>query len=92
MSEAARPSPPFCIISEAARRKLGASAGWLFKSSRVIGTGPSRMYLVTGAVPRVITRGPRKGQGTFGGVALDEVVITPAELDAVRHEHAKMTA
>ena len=92
MSDAGPSLLPFCVISEAARRKLGAPAGWLFKSSRVIGTGPTRTYLVTGAVPRVITRGPRKGQGTFGGVALDEVVITPAELDAVRHEHAKMTA
>ena len=91
MSDAGPSLLPFCVISEAARRKLGASAGWLFKSSRVIGTGPSRMYLVTGAVPRVITRGPRRGHGTFDGVALNEVVITPAELDAVRSEHAKMT-
>lgn len=85
------------VISRTARQKLGRPAEWIYKSSRMIGTGPDRVYLVTGGIPRALTRGPRKGQRVFDGVALDEVVITPTEIANVlglttHREDAKVSA
>lgn len=59
-----------------ARRKLNAPPEW--KWCRLEWIEPDAM-LVTGGVPRIYVRGPRKGQPKWGGVTREQCVVTEAE-------------
>lgn len=72
-------------LSNLAARKLG-KPGWRWCKSEAATGG----FVLTGAVPRLLERGPRKGQPTWAGVPLERVILTRAEVDAeVRGEGAR---
>lgn len=70
-----------------ARKKLDAPPDWQACNFKVIGVDT----LLEGAVPKIRTRGPRKGQPTWRGMKLQQVVVTQAELDAERKLYEKTT-
>lgn len=70
-------------LNEVARIKVGAPAEWEVFAWEVI--GDTRDLVVIGGVPRLLKRGPRKGQKTWDGPR-QSAVVTRAELDA---EHAR---
>jgi hypothetical protein len=62
-----------------ARRKLNASPDW--QACVFTRIGPDAIRL-DGAVPKFMTRGPRKGQPTWKGMKLAACVVTDAEAQA----------
>lgn len=91
---AAPSDPPFVDhLGNVAARKVGIP-GWRWYTSEVVDTGgePGTCdFLLTGSVPRSLTRGPRKGQLTFKGCDLTRVVVTRAELDTELARHEAVT-
>jgi hypothetical protein len=70
---------PVDWIQETVQRIHNPPSGWAWCRSEVI--GESGHFLVTGGVPRTLTRGPRKGRRTWKGAALTQYVITKAQVD-----------
>lgn len=66
-----------CHTDAVAIRKSGI-VGWEPFAWEVIGTDG---MLITGGVPRHLTRGPRKGQKTWRGSKSSKVVVTRTEVD-----------
>jgi hypothetical protein len=64
-------------IDTVAIRKA-AIEGWEPYRYQAIGSDGS---LITGGIPRILTRGPRKGKKTWDGKGT-QVVVTKAEIDA----------
>jgi len=73
-------------MNEVARRKVNGPDGWEICVWKRIGDG--RDFVVEGGVPRILTRGPRKGRKRWDGPRL-KTVVTGAEIDA---EHARYEA
>ena len=73
------PKEPSIFITHAevvAARKAGNIPGWEpYRWERV----GSDSVLITGGVPRLITRGPRKGELTWAGCVSQSEVVTNAE-------------
>ena len=67
------------FIEVVARKKLNPAPEWEYFAWERIGETDD--LIVTGGVPRLMTRGPRKGKKTWDG-ARDKVVVTRAEIDA----------
>ena len=70
-------------LTEVARRKVGAPSEWEVFAWEMI--GDTNDFVVTGGIPRLLTRGPRKGQKTWDGPS-QKAVVTQSELHA---EHAR---
>lgn len=73
-------------MNEVARRKVNGPEGWEICGWERLGDG--RDFVVEGGVPRLLTRGPRKGHKRWDGPRL-KTVVTGAEIDA---EHARYEA
>lgn len=73
-------------MNEVARRKVGGPEGWEICIWERIGEG--RDMVVSGGVPRLLTRGRRKGQMTWDN-PLQKAVVTAAEIAA---EHSRYEA
>ena len=77
------------FIDEIALKKLGAPDGWEpFIYTRV---GDTNDLIVTVGPPKVLQRGPRKGQKTWQGQERREVVVTANEIKAAREEYEAET-
>ncbi len=83
-SEPARP-PDW--LNVAARKKLGVGNDWRWCKAEWIGDD----NLVEGAVPSLITRGPRKGVPTWKGLKLDRVIVTAGDLEQARADYESVT-
>ena len=62
-------------------RKYKLPEGWSWCRSEVIGEPPSGYFLITGGLPRLLSRGPPKGRRTWDKSVLTEYVITRADMD-----------
>lgn len=71
-------SKKVCHTDAVAIRKA-AIDGWEPFAWEVIGTDG---MLITGGIPRLLTRGPRKGKKTWARSASSKVVVTRVEVDA----------
>lgn len=71
-------------IQKAVERVHNPPAGWAWCRSEVIGERPNHVFVIEGGIPRVLTRGPRKGRRTWKGSELTTYVITPAQLEQER--------
>lgn len=71
-------SAQVCHTDAVAIRKAGIE-GWEPFAWEIIGTDG---MLITGGIPRLLTRGPRKGKKTWSGCASSKVVVTRSEVDA----------
>lgn len=68
-------------IQAAVQRVHNPPEGWAWCRSEVVGERPNDAFLIEGGIPRVITRGPRRGHRTWKGSVLTQYVITRAQLD-----------
>ncbi len=59
-------------------------AGWAWFRSELLGDGPGYAFLITGGIPRIVSRGPKKGSRTWRGVATNSYVITREQMDSVQ--------
>lgn len=59
--------------------------GWAWCKSETI--GEAGHFLVTGGIPRTLTRGPRKGGRTWDKSKLSQYVITRAQVDEAEAAH-----
>jgi len=59
-------------------------AGWAWCRSEVIGDKPHDAFVIEGGIPRIISRGPRKGKRTWKGVELTRYVLSRAQVDEVK--------
>lgn len=69
------------FIATVSREKLGMPIEWECYKWEKIGTTDD--VLVTGGLPRLITRGPRKGRKTWDGAGA-KVVVTQGEIEAAK--------
>lgn len=83
----AEPARPPCFMNEAARKKLGQDEGWRWCKAEVIGDD----MLLEGAHPNIISKGKRKGQATWKGIALTKVVLTRADIDQAEADYEART-
>lgn len=66
-------------MNEVARRKVNGPVGWeIFRWERI---GSGMDFVVEGGVPRLLTRGPRKGQKTWDGDR-SKTVVAETEIAA----------
>jgi hypothetical protein len=71
------------ILNYIARKKLDKPLEWEWFYARHLDDNSG--LLLKGGIPRIITRGKRKGQKTWGGKG-DETFISYAEIAAVKAE------
>jgi hypothetical protein len=74
-------------INTLAMRKAGTE-GWEPFRYEVIGKDG---FLITGGIPRILTRGPNKGKKTWDRKAATKIVITDSELDAEKVRYVAET-
>lgn len=67
-------------IESIARQKLNESIDWQICVWERVGDGND--CLVKGAVPRLLTRGKRKGEPTWRGIPMRSAVVTQMEINA----------
>lgn len=66
-------------------RKYKLPEGWSWCRSEVVGDAEhSTTFLITGGVPRTLTRGPRKGRRSWDKSVLTGYVITRADMDETK--------
>ena len=70
-----------------ARKKAGGNPEWQWSSCEAIGPD----FLVKGGVPRLLTRGKRKGEPTWKGRPLDTFVVSRVECDSAEQDYVAST-
>ena len=75
------------VLNEIARKKLNAPTEWQWCKWKAV----SHDCLLAGGVPRYVKSGKNKGQKTWRGVKLDELVIARTEIDAANAAYEKET-
>jgi len=75
------------ILNMIARNKLNKSQEWEWFRARWLDDDSG--LLITGGIPRIISRGKRKGQKTWDGRG-EETFISCEELEAAKTEYAEV--
>lgn len=71
-----------------ARRKLSVGPEWRWCNLQAIGPDATK---IEGGVPKMRTRGPRKGSYSWRGIKLDVCVVTDAEMRAEKRDYESFT-